>query len=203
LNIREKVASVKAAVSMARFLNDHGDYHLVPDVAQQIRCFGHDDRTPSARFYPDTNAVYCWTCGKLFDVVTACQLLLNKDFPDAAEYLCTRYRVEVQAQPQQIQHFYGQVARFVGGDTKTLYAAVKQFGDDFRIHYQRIPGWKFLHEVLDYLWQQYDEIYATADTPKCMFDRTLEWYQNACALVDSYKDQCTAVAQLQQKESPE
>jgi hypothetical protein len=39
------------------------------DYPVQIVCPLHDDHAPSARFYPDSNSCFCWTCNRAFGPV--------------------------------------------------------------------------------------------------------------------------------------
>ncbi len=49
-------------------------YDLIEDVSsqaepKQIHCPIHDDSRKSARVFPDSNSVYCWTCSRAYDPV--------------------------------------------------------------------------------------------------------------------------------------
>jgi len=49
-------------------------YDLIEDVSsqsepKQIHCPIHEDTRKSARVFPDSNSVYCWTCSRAYDPV--------------------------------------------------------------------------------------------------------------------------------------
>lgn len=74
-------------------LRDYG-YNIIPDDhrEQQYRCDLHGiDNKPSARYYPRTNSVYCFACGKSRDPVS---LVMDKEaltFRDACNSLEERF----------------------------------------------------------------------------------------------------------------
>jgi len=64
-DLRERIAHANEQVSVYEFIE------YVPDRSRprKIHCPVHDDRTKSAQVYPDTNSLYCFTCGMSYDPV--------------------------------------------------------------------------------------------------------------------------------------
>lgn len=54
------------------------------------KCIWHDEKSPSMKFYPKTNSVYCFgQCGKAGDVISVVQTLKGCTFKEAVEILKT------------------------------------------------------------------------------------------------------------------
>jgi len=77
----QKIKHVREHVSMEKLLNYYGVY-LRPDQLKsygtsQISCPMHGlDTHKSAKFYEDSNSIYCWACGKQFSVI---DLVMEKE----------------------------------------------------------------------------------------------------------------------------
>lgn len=63
--------SLKDRIDAANELVSIFDLIDIPTATKptQILCPVHDDTRKSARVYPDSNSVYCWTCGRSYDPV--------------------------------------------------------------------------------------------------------------------------------------
>lgn len=64
-DIHERIQAANEMVSI---------YDLIEDVSsqsepRQIHCPVHNDTRKSARVFPDSNSVYCWTCARAYDPV--------------------------------------------------------------------------------------------------------------------------------------
>ncbi len=64
-DIHERIQAANGMVSI---------YDLIEEVSsqsepRQIHCPIHDDARKSARVFPDSNSVYCWTCSSAYDPV--------------------------------------------------------------------------------------------------------------------------------------
>lgn len=66
-------ASIQTRVKLLPVLQKLGIELSHGAHTQQIRCPFHDDRTPSARLYEDSQRIYCYTCGKGWDVIALVQ----------------------------------------------------------------------------------------------------------------------------------
>ncbi len=53
-------------------------------------CIFHDDRHPSAKYYADQNKMYCFVCGKGFDVIDVVQKLRGVEFLEAVKIILGR-----------------------------------------------------------------------------------------------------------------
>lgn len=60
---------------------------------QQIRCPFHDDKRPSARVYTDTDKLYCFTCGKSWDVINIVMGIRNLKYSDALEWIESNFKL--------------------------------------------------------------------------------------------------------------
>ena len=49
--------------------------------------FDHEDKTPSMKYYPLTNSVYCFSCGRSADAISVYRKLNNTQFIDAVRFL--------------------------------------------------------------------------------------------------------------------
>ncbi|MDE2104797.1 MAG: toprim domain-containing protein [Patescibacteria group bacterium] len=55
--------------------------------SKQMKCLWHDDSNPSLHFYPDTNSLYCFGCGKRYDVIDVVMKLQSISFKEALSVL--------------------------------------------------------------------------------------------------------------------
>lgn len=87
---------IRAQVPMVRVLADFG-YHVNPDGVdheQQFSCDLHGDgrdTKKSARYYPTSNSMYCWACGRARDSITLLREKKGVGFHEAASWLERRY----------------------------------------------------------------------------------------------------------------
>lgn len=64
-DLHERIEHANGLVSVYDFIEYVAD-HSRP---RKIYCPVHDDRNKSAQVYPDSNSIYCFTCGMTYDVV--------------------------------------------------------------------------------------------------------------------------------------
>ena len=53
------------------------------DIRKNFKCPFHSDNNPSAKYYEDSNTIYCYTCGKHFDIFNLIGLDYNLDNKEA------------------------------------------------------------------------------------------------------------------------
>ena len=56
-------------------------------VEQQIRCPVHSDSVASARYYPESNSIYCFTCAESYNPIDLAMLCWELSFVEAIEKL--------------------------------------------------------------------------------------------------------------------
>jgi len=61
---------------------------------QQIPCPFHDDRSPSARVYGDSNKIYCFTCHKLWDVFSLIEDLKETSFEQSVWWIAKQFDIK-------------------------------------------------------------------------------------------------------------
>lgn len=93
--VNDRMKEIALAVPMLDLLDDCGvEVDLQRDGPQQIACPFHGDGrdiTGSARYYPDSNGVKCWGCGKWYDPIEWVKAHHGVSFPEAVELLCREY----------------------------------------------------------------------------------------------------------------
>ena len=198
MDFKTKIQSIKSSVKIVDVLNDLG-YDLQHDVPQQIHCFNHDDSNPSARVYPATNTCYCWSCQKGFDVIAATMIIKELAIKDAVDYLINKYSVLIKAGKGVVEDFYRKAIYQKIGDPRRIQIQVNKLGDEFRFYYQNIVGWKHIAHVIDWIWEEFDLIFALPATPKERFDAAIIWYNESMSLVMSYKEQCYYMERLSER----
>ena len=198
MNFKTKIESIKSSVSMVQFLNDHG-FSVQDGVETQIQCFAHDDVHPSARVYPQSNTVYCWTCTRAFDVIAAAMIIKELAIKDAVDYLINKYNVLIKAGKGVVEDFYRKAIYQKIGDPRRAQTRVIKLGDEFRFYYQSVVGWKHIPHIIDWLWDEFDLIFALPATPKERFNAAIIWYNDAISLVQSYKPHCLYMEQLSER----
>lgn len=61
--------------------------NLIKFEQKKSCCIWHDEKTPSLAYYPKTNSVYCFGCGKYGDVIDVYRLIHNCSFTEAVNDL--------------------------------------------------------------------------------------------------------------------
>jgi DNA primase len=139
MTVREKLASVKTAVSIVDVLKSHNIF-VPAGVESQIRCpFHGSDSHPSARVYTTTNTIFCWTCHRLWDVIAAEMQFTGATLVEAVDSLCSSFSVDVQAQPQEIARFYSLANKYQRGDARQASVMILDLADRFRRYYTALP----------------------------------------------------------------
>jgi hypothetical protein len=64
----DRIRAANEAVSIYDLLAERGQV-VGRDRPRKILCPVHDDRHKSAQVYPESNEIYCWTCGQTYDPV--------------------------------------------------------------------------------------------------------------------------------------
>jgi DNA primase len=91
---------------------------------EQIGCpFHGPDKKKSARFYRDTDSMYCWTCKESWDLFSYVQTRDSETFRGALEALVKKYRVDVSKVPDAVEGAKQKrlEAKKVKYDTKKFY----------------------------------------------------------------------------------
>jgi hypothetical protein len=63
------------------------DTFLKFNKAGFIECLFHDEKTPSMKWYPESNTVHCFGCQKNADVIDVCQKLWGTSFLETVDKL--------------------------------------------------------------------------------------------------------------------
>lgn len=84
-DIQLRVARIRDHVTIFDIFDKMGVSE--PADTHQMKCPFHADSSPSARVYADQNKLYCWTCGKGWDVIEAVVDHFKLTFTDALHWL--------------------------------------------------------------------------------------------------------------------
>ncbi len=87
-----KAQALQESVSILDVLDALGiSHHGVGTY--QISCPNpaHEDINPSARLYGESNTVFCWACGKTWDVVELVRIVKEYSFGQACDFLETKF----------------------------------------------------------------------------------------------------------------
>lgn len=71
------------------------DWAEATGKASQVHCPMHNDSTPSARVYPDSNSGYCWTCQMAFGPSRLVASVEEVGITRAAHMLAARFAVDI------------------------------------------------------------------------------------------------------------
>lgn len=91
-NLRTRIDRLNETVNMGQLLNEYG-YDVLPvEREQQFRCDLHgQDNSPSARYYPQSNSTYCFTCVKARDCIQFIREKESLSFMGAIRFLERRF----------------------------------------------------------------------------------------------------------------
>ncbi len=97
-HLRNRADRIKEQVPILSLLISYG-YDVRADGGdreQQFSCDLHGDgrdSKPSSRYYPDSNSIYCWACGKIRDPIELVREKEGLGFKEAVKLLEVRFRL--------------------------------------------------------------------------------------------------------------
>ena len=90
-------------IDFSRVLLDyHVEFTYSPELMDtvQLRCpFHGQDNKPSARYYRDSQSVFCWVCRERWDVIGFIMNKENLPFISALFYIVNRYQLDISVIP--------------------------------------------------------------------------------------------------------
>jgi hypothetical protein len=98
-HLRKRADRIKAQVPILSLLVGYG-YDVRADGGdreQQFSCDLHgdgNDSKPSSRYYPESNSIYCWACGRVRDSIGLVQEKEGLKFKEAVKRLEIRFRLK-------------------------------------------------------------------------------------------------------------
>lgn len=173
-----RAQAIQASVSILDVMDVLGIHHHGQGT-YQISCPNpaHEDVNPSARVFGGTNSVYCWTCGKTWDVVGLVQVVKGIGFNAACDIVENKFgEVSFDRDPlwvKKIQHLkrHG----FTTDGEVVVYARLIQniFIDWYRKEYPAPPlyAWEFY----TYWFSIYDEMRRLSATNADKIKLYTEW----------------------------
>jgi hypothetical protein len=158
---------------MVRVLADFG-YHVNPDGAdheQQFSCDLHGDgrdTKKSARYYPSSNSIYCWACGRARDSITLIREKKGVSFHEAASWLERQYGLpelpwEAEEQPKAVEIDIARVTD-PGEGVRRLERALRIAGQERCMSAERLAVFWETHDGLAYLLHQGEDISGRPET---------------------------------------
>jgi hypothetical protein len=98
---------IQEEVKLLELLEETGRIDIIrQEVEQQISCpFHGPDSKPSARYYPDSNSMYCFTCKESWDTVSFIMKEKVLNFPQAMDFLVNKYRLNTNHLPDANQDY--------------------------------------------------------------------------------------------------
>lgn len=102
---------IKSRVSLADLLKEAGALHGGLSE-EQLSCVFHGaDVKKSARYYRDTDSMYCWVCKKSWDIFSYVQQAEGISFVEAINLLLKRYRIDVSGLPDAVEKTVSKIYR--------------------------------------------------------------------------------------------
>lgn len=90
---------IKQHVTLGELLRAKGRITNTMDE-EQLSCLFHGaDRKKSARYYRQTDSMYCWTCKKSWDVFSYTEQMESLNFAQTLNYLIKTYGVDISHLP--------------------------------------------------------------------------------------------------------
>ena len=65
-------------------------------ITSQILCPGHEEQNPSARVFADTHSIYCWVCGRSWDVVDLVMIRKHITKRQSMDWLAANFKITVK-----------------------------------------------------------------------------------------------------------
>jgi len=79
-------------------------YYDIKISKRYILCPFHEEKTPSARLYEETNTGYCFGCHKLFDSIEIVKKMENLDFEKAVMFLYRNFSEQIFYNKENIKN---------------------------------------------------------------------------------------------------
>jgi DNA primase len=149
------VEAIKSSVSIYNVLDIYKISYM-GDVKEQINCPFHGaDVKKSARIYPDTNTVFCWTCDKVWDVIEFVKEMEDMSFGSACNLLIKRFSINIHMEDYE-ERFYKikNTIPFTGDYSDVVERMFREFlgtltNDQFRVKINEINRCWSLKDLLD------------------------------------------------------
>jgi hypothetical protein len=130
---------IKKYITLGETLRTEGRIALDMEE-EQIHCpFHGPDNKKSARYYRETDTVYCWVCRKVWDIFSYTQQTKGLTYGQAIKELVNVNRIDVSSVPDQIESF---VKGITGAQASVIIDRKKLF----------------LMQVHDYIYKMRDKI---------------------------------------------
>ena len=96
---------VKKTITLGILLRNDGKVTYDLDE-EQIHCPFHGvDNKKSARYYKETDTIYCWVCKKVWDVFSFISQKRGNSLKESINYLVSTYRIDISSVPEQMDVF--------------------------------------------------------------------------------------------------
>lgn len=111
MSMLDRIRHANELVSVYEFIEE------VPSRGrpEQIHCPVHEDRRKSARVYPESNSVFCWTCGRPYDPVSILVETEGMSYAAACRYIEENAGVRWERQESEAEDFW-RLVRKAGQD---------------------------------------------------------------------------------------
>jgi hypothetical protein len=96
---------VKRSITLGMLLKNDGRITYDLDE-EQIHCPFHGvDNKKSARYYKETDTIYCWVCKKVWDVFSYVSQKRGVGLREAISHLIGAYKIDISSVPEQMDVF--------------------------------------------------------------------------------------------------
>ena len=93
---------IKKYASLGILLRNEGKLTYELDE-EQIHCPFHGaDRKKSARYYKESDSIYCWKCKKIWDIFSYMQQSRGTSLRDTINILVQTHRIDISVVPEQM-----------------------------------------------------------------------------------------------------
>jgi hypothetical protein len=158
---------IKKSVTLGVLLRNDGRITYDLDE-EQIHCPFHGvDNKKSARYYKETDTIYCWVCKKVWDVFSYISQKRGNNLRDTINYLVNTYRIDISSVPDQMDVFIQGItgsSKVVIDHKKVFLIQVHDFICNLR---DRIDSEKYKKLVFSYMLLKYsvpDDKFMEAST---------------------------------------
>jgi hypothetical protein len=96
---------IKKSITLGMLLKN--DDRITYDLdEEQIHCPFHGvDNKKSARYYKETDTMYCWVCKKKLDIFSYVSQKRGVGLREAFNYLIATYKIDISSVPEQMDVF--------------------------------------------------------------------------------------------------
>jgi len=174
------------SIPIARVLSHYGFPIRGKREKVHLLCPFHKETSPSFLVNLDKNFCYCFGCSKSWDSIELIREFDGCSFLDALQKLCEigRFKKLAESDLGKIVRSFKRVRTevFTDQQARAYHAFILRVADEFSEYYHSLSTWKNWIYLIEYIWQEFDQIFSGKSTRR-KFDEIKDWFHTNVRVV--------------------